>query len=99
MFSKNRQLFLNMNNKTQIKKIKNSLCESIAKNIDCLDYLDNLENSCRDTYNLTESLSDKALLCKVQWIKFQITYLTDEFEKALKKQGGNVNVIQPVKWF
>lgn len=85
-------------NKVNKNQLKRELCESISKNIDCIDYLEGLENKAEDNYNYSGLENDRIELQMIKWIKFQLEYCSDRFADALKKNGGNVHVIQSAEW-
>lgn len=86
------------NKKVNKNQLKIELLESIAKNIDCLDYLEELEHKAQDNYNYSGLDTDKQEVQMIKWIAIQLEFCSDKFVEVLKKNGGKVNVVQPAKW-
>lgn len=87
------------NNKAKTKnELKRNLIESIQRDVECLDLLENLLSLYENNYKFSEKREDEIMVEKVKWIIIQIEYNVKIFKDTLKKNGGNPNAIQPFEW-
>lgn len=93
-----KQVFVTKMNIIEKQKVREEIILSIQKNILCLDYLENLECKQKDLFNYSKNRNDEIDLEKIKWIKFQIQYNIDMFEKSLKKVGGTLSDVKPFEW-
>lgn len=70
------------------EELKHSLITSLEYNAKALDYIENLLNSAKDSLKYNEEDKDfQEIVATLEYIKFSLTYLDNQYNESLKKVG------------